>query len=196
MRSVFCFLSSTLFALMTWAQLPTDVAIFKITPVKCTVRFGVKASVPIEGVFGKWDSTLTFTSNHAEDAVLDVKIQAKSVDTGSGMENEKLNSKEFFDVEHAPYITFHSSKVVQTGPNTFDLQGTFAVRGVSRPETLHLTLSGKGTGHGELTGTMAFDRKDYGMNGGIPFIKIADRVEVTVDLKGDQISGPPVVFKQ
>ena len=196
MRSVFFFLSSTVLASMTWAQTPADVAIFKITPVKCTVRFGVKASVPIEGVFGKWNSTLTFTSNHAEDAVLDLKIQAKSVNTGSGMENEKLNSKDFFDVEHAPYITFHSTSVVQTGPNTFDLQGIFAVRGVSKPEMLHLTLSGKRTGHGELTGTMAFDRKDYGMNGGIPFIKIADRVEVTVDLKGDQISGPSVVFTQ
>ena len=43
---------------------------------------------------------------------------------------------------------------------------------------------------------MAFYRKDYGMNSGIPFIKIADRVEVTVDLKGDRISGPPVVYKQ
>jgi hypothetical protein len=31
---------------------------------------------------------------------------------------------------------------------------------------------------------MAFDRKDYGMNKGIPFVKIADRVEVTVNLKG------------
>ena len=196
MRSLFCFASSTLLASMTWAQSPTDVAIFKITPVKCAVRFGVKASVPIEGVFGKWDSTLTFTSNHAEDAVLDVKIQAKSVETRSGMENEKLKSKDFLDIEHSPYITFHSTKVVQTGRNTFDVQGTFAVRGVSKPETLHLTLSGKGTGHGELTGTMAFDRKDYGINGGIPFIKIADRVEVTVDLKGDQIGGPPVVFKQ
>jgi polyisoprenoid-binding protein YceI len=196
MRSVFFFLSSTVLASMTWAQTPADVAIFKITPVKCTVRFGVKASVPIEGVFGKWNSTLTFTSNHAEDAVLDLKIQAKSVNTGSGMENEKLNSKDFFDVEHAPYITFHSTSVVQTGPNTFDLQGIFAVRGVSKPETLHLTLLGKRTGHGELTGTMEFDRKDYGMNGGIPFIKIADRVEVTVDLKGDQVSGPSVVFKQ
>ena len=155
------------------SQSPTDVAIFKITPVKCTIRFGVKASVPIEGVFDKWDSTLTFTSNHAEDAVLDVKIQAKSVDTGSGMKNEKLESKGFFDVERSPYITFNSTKVVQTGPNTFDVQGTFTIRGVSKPETLHLTLSGKGTGHGELTGTMGFDRKDYGMNSGIPFINIA-----------------------
>jgi|SRR6516162_2325071 len=196
MRTVFCFLTSAFLASMTWAQPPTDVAVFKITPVKCTIRFGEKASVAIEGVFGKWVSTLTFTANHAEDAVLDVKIQAKSVETGSRMENEKLDSKEFFDVEHSPYITFHSTNVVQTGPNTFDMQGAFAVRGVSKPETLHLTLYGKGTGHGELRGTMVFDRRDYGMNSGLPFIKLADRVEVTVDLKGDQISGPPVVFKQ
>jgi hypothetical protein len=43
---------------------------------------------------------------------------------------------------------------------------------------------------------MAFDRKDYGMTHGIPFIRIADRVEVRVTLKGTRVSGPPVVFKQ
>jgi hypothetical protein len=37
---------------------------------------------------------------------------------------------------------------------------------------------------------------DGGKNRRIPFIKIADRVEVTVDLKGDRTSGPPLVFKQ
>jgi polyisoprenoid-binding protein YceI len=93
-----------LLASAAWAQSPEDVPIFKITPVKSTVKFGVRASVPI--VFDKWDSTLTFTSNHAEDAVLDVKIQADSVDTGSGMKNGKLKSKDFFDVEHSPYIPF------------------------------------------------------------------------------------------
>jgi len=30
---------------------------------------------------------------------------------------------------------------------------------------------------------MAFDRNEFGMNSDIPFIKIADRVEVTVNLK-------------
>jgi len=55
---------------------------------------------------------------------------------------------------------------------------------------------GKGSGVGEIKGIMAFDRKDYGMNKGIPFIKIADRVEVTVDLKGKRVSGPPVIFKE
>jgi polyisoprenoid-binding protein YceI len=59
------------------------------------------------------------------------------------------------------------------------------------------TLTGvKGSGVGKVKGTMAFDRKDYGMNKGIPFIKIADRVEVTVDLKVKRVSGPPLIFKQ
>jgi hypothetical protein len=43
---------------------------------------------------------------------------------------------------------------------------------------------------------MAFDRKQYGMNSGIPFIKIANRVEVTVDLKAKRVSGSPVELKQ
>jgi polyisoprenoid-binding protein YceI len=129
-----------------------------------------------------------------ESGVLEVKIEAASVNTGSGMKDGKLKGKDFFNVKEDPFITFHSTKVVQTGPNTFDIQGTFTIRGVSKPETLTLTLSGKGTG--EVTGTMAFDRKDYGMNSGIPFIKIADRVEVNVHLIGKRVSGPPLVFQQ
>ena len=178
------------------AQDTAGVPVFKITPVKSTIKFGVKASVPIEGTFQKWDATFTVTSTAVESGVLDVKIQAASVNTGSGMKDGKLKSKDFFDAEHDPYITFRSTKIVQTGPTTFDVLGTFTIRGVTKDEKLNLTVSGKGTGHGEVTGTMAFDRKDYGMNSGIPFIKIADRVEVTVDLIADRVSGPPLVFKQ
>ena len=73
---------------------------------------------------------------------------------------------------------------------------TFTIRGVSKPGTLTFTNTGKGTGSGEIKGTMAFDRKDYGMNKGVPFIKIADGVELTVDLKGKRVSGPPLVFER
>ncbi|MGC1298357.1 MAG: YceI family protein [Alloacidobacterium sp.] len=128
---------------------------------------------------------------------MDIKAQAASVDTGSGMKDDKLKSKDFFDAQHDPLITFHSTKVLQTGPTTFDIPGTFTIRGVSKPETLTLTVSGtKGSGSGEIKGTMAFDRKDYGMDSGIPFIKIANRVEVDVDLHTKRVSGPPLVFKQ
>ena len=195
--SLITLLASSLFSPVIPAQDTSGVPVFKITPVKSTIKFAVKASVPIEGTFDKWDAALTFTSAAAESGVLDVKIQAASVNTGSGMKDGKLKSKDFFDAEHDPNITFKSTKVVQTGPTTFDLLGTFTIRGVSKDEKLTLTVSGqRGSGHGEIRGTMAFDRKDYGMNSGIPFIKIADRVEVTVDLLADRVSGPPLVFKQ
>src|SRR5208283_5837014 len=185
-------LVSALLPSVTRAQGP----VFEITPEVSTIKFNVKASVAIEGNFEKWDATLTFPSTDATSGVLDIKIQAATVNTGSGMKDDKLKSKDFFNAADDPYITFHSNKIVQTGPNTFDVQGKFTIRGVSKDETLNLTVSGKGTGSGEVKGTMAFDRKEFGMNSGIPFIKIADRVEVTVDLKGKRVSGPALVFKE
>jgi polyisoprenoid-binding protein YceI len=171
------------------------VPVFEINHADSSAKFNVKASVAIAGTFDKWDASLTFTSPDLATAVLDIKIQAASVNTGSDMKDGKLKSKDFFDVEHDPLITFRSTKVTQTGPNTVEFSGDFTIRGVTKPETLTFTVTGKGTGAGEIAGTMAFDRKDYGMNSGIPFIKIADRVEVIVDLKGKRVSGPPVVFK-
>jgi polyisoprenoid-binding protein YceI len=178
------------------AQAPSSVPIFKIDAKQSAIKFSVKASVAIDGVFDKWDASLTFASTAAESGVLDIKIQAASVNTGSGMKDGKLKSKDFFNVDEDPYITFHSTKIVQTGPTTFDVPGTFTIRGVSKQETLTFNAVGKGSGHGTVQGTMAFDRKEFGMNSGIPFIKIADRVEVNVDLKGDKISGPPLVYKE
>ena len=199
-RSTFCGIRFAVLCLLGSAALPAlsqeETPVFVITPEESKITFYVKASVALEGTLEKWDAPLRFTSPDVTTGVLDIKIQANSVNTGSGMKDGKLKSKDFFDVEQNPLITFHSDKIVQTGPTTFDMPGTFTIRGVSKPETLTFTLTGKGTGSGEIKGTMAFDRKDYGMNKGIPFVKIADRVEVSVKLKGKRISGPPLVFKQ
>lgn len=166
--------------------------IFEITPADSWINFHVKSSVKIAGKFDKWDATLIFTSPDETTGVLEIKIYAASVDTGSGMKNNKLKGKDFFDVEQNPVISFKSTKVVQTGPHTYEVDGDFTIRGVSNPEKLVLTVSGKGTGSGEIKGSMVFNRKDYGMNKGIPFISIADHVDVNFHLKGKRVSGPPL----
>jgi polyisoprenoid-binding protein YceI len=186
------FLAAALLAPISLAQVP----VFAVSPQQSSIKFFVKASVALAGNFEKWDAALTFTSTDVTTGVLDIKIQAASVNTGSGMKDDKLKSKDFFDVQQNPLITFKSTKIVQTGPTTFDVPGTFTIRGVSKPETLTLTVSGAGTGSGSIKGTMAFDRKDYGMNSGIPFIKIADRVEVNIDIYAKRVSGPPIDLKK
>jgi polyisoprenoid-binding protein YceI len=189
-------LSVALLGLAASSTPAQGVPVFEFIKADSSIKFNVKASVAIAGTFDKWDASLTFTSPDLATAVLDVKIQAASVNSGSGMKDGKLKSKDFFDAEHDPLITFHSTKVTQTGPNTVDLEGDFTIRGVTKPEKLTFTITGIGTGEGTIAGTMAFDRKDYGMNKGIPFVTIAYRVEVIVDLKGKRVSGPPVSFKQ
>jgi polyisoprenoid-binding protein YceI len=170
--------------------------VFVITRENSSIKFHVNASVALDGTFDKWAATLSFRSPDVTTGVLDIKIQADSVDTGSGLKNGKLKSNDFFAVKQNPLITFRSTKIVQTGPNSFEIPGEFTIRGVSKTETLRLTVSGKGTGSGRIRGTMAFDRRQYGMNSGIPFIRIADRVEVTVELKTKRVSGPPLAYKQ
>jgi polyisoprenoid-binding protein YceI len=199
MKKAFWFASLTVLYVFTSfaaAQAPAGVPVFQFDKAKSSVGFNVKASVAIAGKFNKWDATLTFASPDVTTGVLDIKCEADSVNTGSGMKDGKLKSDDFFDAKNNPYITFHSSKIVQTGPNTFEIDGDFTIRGVTKPEKLVLTVSGIGTGQGEVKGIMAFDRKQYGMNSGIPFIKIADRVEVDVDLFGKRVSGPPLNLKK
>src|SRR6201997_3712648 len=174
------------------AQVPT----YEFTPVESSIKFGVDSSVSIQGVFEKWNASIKFSSRDVRSAMLDIEIEAASVNTGSHMKDNKLKGKDFFNAKESPLITFKSTKIIQTGPNTFDIEGNFTIRGVTKTEKLTLTSDGKGTPTGTLDGTMAFDRKDYGMTSGIPLIKIANRVEVNVRLKWRRVSGPAPVFEQ
>ena len=64
-----------------------DVPVFEVMPAKSTVTFDAEVSVAIKGKFDRWDADMTFTSPDVSTGVLDIKIQADSVDTGSGMKN-------------------------------------------------------------------------------------------------------------
>jgi polyisoprenoid-binding protein YceI len=193
-------LPTVILCLLTFCALPSanraQVPVYEVTPVESAIKFDVGSSVPIKGTFDKWNASMKFSSTDVRSGVLDIEIQADSVNTGSGLKNNKLRGKDFFDVKDFPSITFKSTKVVQTGPNTFDLEGDFTIRGVTKTEKLTLTDNGKGSTSGSIDGTMAFDRKDYGMEKNIPFIKIANRVEVNVSLKWKRISGNAPVFQQ
>lgn len=179
--AIVCLSGSCVFPSLSRAQGP----VFEITPVESSIKFHVKSSATIAGKFDQWGATLTFTSPDVTTGVLEVKIQSASVDTGSDMKNSKL--KDFFDVQQYPVITFRSTKLVQTSPNTYEVDGDFTIRGVSNPEKLTLTVSRNEAGSGEIKGIMVFNRKNYGMDGSIPFVKIADHVDVAFHLKANRI---------
>jgi polyisoprenoid-binding protein YceI len=165
---------------------------FAVIRDQSSVKFFVKASVSVTGTFDSWNARLTFASDDPASGVLDIQIRADSVNTGSGLKDRKMKGDDFFAADKYPAISFRSTKIVKTGPNTFEVDGNFTIRGVTKPEKLTLGVSGAGTGTGTIKGTMAFNRKDYGINGEIPLVRIADQVDVTMDLKITRTSGPPL----
>ena len=169
--------------------------VFSVTPTESSIRFSVKSSVAIVGKFDTWRATLRFGSPKVTSGVLSIDIDAATVDTGSGMKNKKLKGKDFFYVEQYPKISFRSTKVVQTSPTTFDVDGDFSIRGVTRQEKLKLTIPAKQAGEDEIQGVLVFNRKEYGMNKGIPFVRIEDHVEVKINLRVRQLSGPRLVYQ-
>jgi polyisoprenoid-binding protein YceI len=181
---------------MTAAAKAEAAPTFAISQAGSSIKFFVSASMSVSGTFKTWDATLAFASTDASTGVLDIKIQAGSVDTGSGMKDRTLKGEDFFDVANSPQIRFHSTSITSTGPGTFEMLGDFTIRGVTKPEKLMLTVSGAGTGSGTIKGTMSFNRKDYGINGSIPLVHIADRVDVTVDLKATRVSGPALTLRK
>jgi polyisoprenoid-binding protein YceI len=62
-----------------------QVPVYEVTPVESTVKFGVDSSVPIKGTFDKWNASMKFSSTDVRSGVLEIEIQADSVNTGSGL---------------------------------------------------------------------------------------------------------------
>lgn len=190
--TIFCLIASALLAPAARPQANSGVPVFEVTPVESKINFDVEASVAIEGKFDKWKSTLTYTSADSSTGVLYIEIQADTVNTGSGMKDGKLKGKDFFDAQNNPTITFHSTKFVATSYNTIEVDGDFTIRGATQTEKLTLVVSHREGHLSEIEGKMVFNRKDYGMNKGIPFVKIGDHVDVTFNLKVKHTGGPQI----
>ncbi len=169
-----------------FAQIPT----FQVIMPDSKVGFHVDASVSLNGVFEKWASTLKFSTPYVESGVLDIIVDAASVNSGSSLKDNKLRGGDFFNVKQDPEISFHSKKIINTARDAYRVDGDFKIRGFTKDESLVLTYSPDQPDEGRVRGQMVFDRKQYGMTHGIPLVHIADRVEVNVDLKIHRTSGP------
>jgi polyisoprenoid-binding protein YceI len=184
--SVICLIASALLCLPSQAQVP----VFQVTPVQSSIRFNVRSSKPMTCDFDKWTATLTFSSRDATSGMLNVEIQAASLHNGTSTMGEKLKGKDFLNVERDQVISFKTNKVVQTGKTTFDLVGTFTMRGVSKPATLNLEIADQTKTVGYVQGIVPFEYKDYGMTGDS---RSYDHGEVDINLKVEQVSGPALV---
>jgi len=144
---------------------------WKIDPAHTSIRFSVKHMIitRVVGRFKDYDATLVISKSDYSDAVLEVTIDTRSVDTGDKDRDISLISVDFFNVEKFPSMTFKSRSMIQIDKKNFKLTGELTLLGVKRTVVFETSYGGTITDpYGNMrSGWQALstiNRFDYGMN--------------------------------
>lgn len=119
----------------------SDILKLTVEPNHSTIQFSIPISGGITMVTGKFTDysiDLNLVDNDLTKSNFSATIKATSINTGIPERDNHLRTKDFFEVEIHPEITFTSDSIVKNN-NAFIAHGTFTIHGISK--TIALPLS-------------------------------------------------------
>ncbi len=128
------------------ALAPTALAFasdWALDPAHTTAQFSVRHMMvtTVRGQFDKVSGNVTLDDKDATHSSIEVKIDARSINTREPKRDAHLRSPDFFDVDKTPDITFKSTKLEKAGKNKFKVTGDLTMRGVTHPVVLQVVLT-------------------------------------------------------
>lgn len=144
----------------------------------------------MRGIFTSTSGTLTYDQEQHTGSVK-ATIDAASIITGFSKRDDHLRSKDFFDVEKYPTLSFASDTFKLEPDKAVPVTGTLTLLGVTHPVTLNVKPTRCGTRPSDKTFvcgaivTGAIKRSEWGMNAFVPFIgdDVALQIEVEATRK-------------
>jgi polyisoprenoid-binding protein YceI len=136
--------------------------------------------------FDKTEGTIV-VDRAAKTGAVDVKIDAKSVNTGYALFNQHIQGEDYFDTAKFPTITFKSNKVKFDGDKPVSIDGDLTIKGVTKPVTLTVTsfqamphpmVKKDAIGANAIT---KIKRSDFNMGKNAPYV--GDEVTLTIALE-------------
>jgi polyisoprenoid-binding protein YceI len=123
-------------------QFPAS-AEWTIDPGHSTVQFEATHLMVsnIRGLFRKFAGSIRFGAR-PEDSLVELIVQAASLDSCDHRRDEHLRSADFLDVEHHPTLSFRSTSFDPGDGERGRLSGELTIRGISRPLTFDMTYHG------------------------------------------------------
>jgi polyisoprenoid-binding protein YceI len=172
-------------AVPVFAQVET----WNLDPAHSAAHFAVRhmGISTVRGAFSKLSGTVQYDPAHPEQTVIDVTIDATSVDTRVEMRDKDLRSPNFFDVEKYPTITFKSKKVEAAGSGKLNVTGDLTIHGTTKEVVLHVDgpngpiKDPRGNQHMGAAATTEISRKDFGVSGQPN--GVGDNVLITLDVE-------------
>ncbi len=168
---------------------------WQIDPAHSSAQFSVRhmAISTVRGAFSKVTGAVVFDDKDISKSIVEVTIDANSVDTRVPDRDNDLRSEKFFDVAHYPSITFKSKRVEQVAPGKLKVTGDLTIRGTTKEVVLDVegpTAPVKdpwGNTRNAATATTKINRQDFGVkwnatldNGGVV---VGDDVSIVIDVE-------------
>jgi len=158
------------------------------------INFSIRHMVvsKVRGRFAKYSGTLDIDDTDLTRSVVDVTIDASSIDTGTAQRDEHLRSPDFFDVAKFPELRFHSRRIEKLDEERYRIAGELTIRDVTREVNLDVEYGGRGKdpwGNQRMgfTAKTSIDRKEFGLKwnqlleaGGV---LVGDRVDIDLEVQ-------------
>ena len=155
--------------------------------------------------FKRFDARLEFDPADLASSSVTATVDATSLETDypdpAQLDfNAMLQNADWLDTAQYPQMTFRSTAIAVTAPNTMRIDGELTLHGVTRPVTLEATYNGGYEGHPlEPQARIGFSahgtllRSQFGLGLGIPepgtTLGVGDQVEIVIEA---EFSGPPL----
>lgn len=170
-----------------WA-LPAFAQTYQVDPVHTSLVFRVKHmnTAFVYGMFRDIKGTVVVDEANPARSSINLEVDANSVFTANEQRDNHLRSPDFFNTRQFPTITFRSTNIRRVNENTVQVQGNLTMRGVTRPVTATVNLTGKGkNAQGrDIIGfetTFTIRRSEFGIRYGLPGLGDEVRVMLSVE---------------
>jgi polyisoprenoid-binding protein YceI len=172
-----------------------QVSAWQIDPNHSAAQFTVRHMMisNVTGSFQKMSGTVQYDPADISKTVVEVTIDAASVDTRNDGRDKDLRSPNFFDVDKFPNLTFKSMHAAAAGPGKIRLTGDLTIHGVTKQVTFDVDgptppiKDARGNLHMGASAATVINRKDFGlmwnnMVEGVGAI-VSDNVTITLDVE-------------
>ena len=174
---------------------PAATATWQIDPAHTAAGFSVRHMMiaTVRGQFKGVTGAVLWDDQDINNSIVDVTIDANTVDTGEPKRDADLKSANFFDVKNFPTITFKSTKIEKISAGKMRVTGNLTIHGVTKQVVLDVEgPSGAvkdpwGNTRVALNASTTVNRLDYGVkwnakmdSGGMV---VGDDVNINIDLE-------------
>lgn len=159
------------------------------------IGFKVKHNglIEVPGFFRDFTGTVNYDAKDSAKSTVEFTAKATSVDTGVAARDNHLRTKDFFEVETFPDITFKSTKVEQKG-KVWSVTGDFTMKGITKTISFAFNITGflpateRGGARMGITAETKINRRDYGVN--YPNTVVSDEISVTLQIEAPMPKPP------